>query len=143
MNSTAAIYARLTTASAITSALDIWNGLPAIFDDRAPDEYLAKQDKACIVIAFPTGDEPSETFTEASRVISRDLRVYALDTGDNAPVDNLAEAVRDLFHDRPADLIVAGAKTVICQASGPTASPTTDPSLVGRRISLRLELERI
>lgn len=143
MNSTKAIYQRLVSAPSVSDEIDTFSGLPAVFDDQAPDDYLAQQGKPCIVIAAPATAAPVETFTETGQAIARDLRIYAKRSGSVADLDSLAEAVRDLFHDRPADLIIAGAKTVICQASGPTASPTTDPSLVGRRISLRLELERI
>lgn len=140
MNTTAAIFARL---QEVWPRLDDYLGQPAVFNDRAPDEYLVNQQSPCIVIAAPDDDVESGTFTESGRAILQEVRLYGRDTGSSEEIDNLARDLRDLFQDRPADVVVAGARTVICQASGPTPSPTTDPSLIGRRISLRIELQRI
>lgn len=142
MNSTKAIFDRLSADADILARLDTYGAAPAIFNDRAPDAFMFGA-KAALIIAAPTGDDPTETFTETGREIRQDMRLYARDDGSTADIDALARAVRDLFHNHPEALTVAGARPVICQASGPTVSPTTDPSLVGRRVSLRLELERI
>lgn len=142
MNSTKALFDRLASDSGILAGLDVYGGAPAIFNDRAPDDFIFGA-KAALIIAAPTGDDPTETFTEAGREIRQDIRLYAKDDGSTADIDALARTVRDLFHNQPEALTVTGAAPIICQASGPTVSPTTDPSLVGRRISLRLELERI
>lgn len=142
MNSTKAIFDRLAADAYILAGLDTYGAAPAIFNDRAPDAFVFGT-KAALIIAAPTGDDPTETFTETGREIRQDIRLYARDDGSTADIDALARAVRDLFHNHPEDLTVSGARPVICQASGPTVSPTTDPSLVGRRVSLRLELERI
>lgn len=143
MNTTAAIYERLTGASDLMFRLDEYLGLSAVFDDMAPDDYLARQERPCVIIAAPALADPVETFTESGQSINRDLRIYAKRSSSVAELDALAGDIRDLFHDQPEALSIDGARTIICQASGPTDSPTTDPSLVGRRISLRLELERI
>lgn len=140
MNSTAAIFTRLSTAPTIVSELDTYAGAPAIFSDRAPDDFDFA-DKAALIIAAPFSDDPEETFTEIGRAIRQDVRIYAKDTGSTLDVDNLARAVRKLFHNQPAALIVDGGKCTIITATGPVAAPTTDPSLVGRRVTLRLELQ--
>jgi hypothetical protein len=142
MNSTKAIFDRLSADADIMAGLDVFEGSPAIFNDRAPDDFIFDT-KAALIIAAPTGDDPTETFTEAGRDMRQDIRLYAKDDGSTADIDALARAVRDLFHNQPEALSLTGAVPIICQAAGPTVSPTTDPSLVGRRISLRLELERI
>lgn len=142
MNSTKAIFDRLSADSSIIAELEVFEGAPAIFNDRAPDAFVF-YNKAALIIAAPTGDDPTETFTEAGREIRQDIRIYAKDDGSTAAIHALARAVRDLFHNQPEALTMTGAVPIICQAAGPTVSPTTDPSLVGRRISLRLELERI
>lgn len=142
MNSTKAIFDRLAADADILAGLDTYGAAPAIFNDRAPDAFVFGT-KAALIIAAPTGDDPTETFTETGREIRQDIRLYARDDGSTADIDALARAVRDLFHNHPEDLTISGARPIICQASGPTVSPTTDPSLVGRRVSLRLELERI
>lgn len=140
MNSTASIHARLTADAAIISQLDTYAGAPAIFSDRAPDDFDFA-DRAAVIIAAPFSDDPEETFTEIGRAIRQDVRIYAKDSGSTLDIDNLARAVRKLFHNQPAALVVDGGKCTIITAAGPVAAPTTDPSLVGRRVTLRLELQ--
>ena len=61
-------------------------------------------------------------------------------TTARADLDTLMRAVRDLFHNRPGDLVVTGGRCDVCRVNGPMQSPTTDPSLIGRRVSIRLDL---
>lgn len=140
MNSTKAIFTRLNMPD-ITDLLDAWDGAPAIFNDRAPDDFVFST-KAAIVIAAPSADTDISTFSETIRDITQDVRIYARDTGSTAAIDALARAIRDLFHLRASDLIVDGGKANIATATGPVAAPTTDPSLIGRRVTLRLQLKK-
>lgn len=141
MNSTKAIRDRLIDETDLTDELDVFLGAPAIFDDQAPDDYLAQQDKACIVIPAPTARDNNSTLTETIWAETRDVRLYAKRSGSVAELDLLAEQVRDLFHLRPGEIDVDGGICTIATASGPLGAPTTDPSLVGRRVVLRLELQ--
>ncbi|MBB4798014.1 hypothetical protein HNP32_001738 [Brevundimonas bullata] len=138
MNSTATIFARL---AGLASSLATYNGAPAIFSERAPDDFLdTPPTKPFLIIAVPTRDEPMETFTETGRLILQDVRGYQRDTGSGADLDTLMRAVRDLFHNRPSELTVTGGRCDVCRVNGPMQSPTTDPSLIGRRVSIRLDL---
>jgi len=140
MNSTAAIFARLTGDATLLALLDTHNSVPAIFSDRAPDSYIVGP-KPCLVIAAPTGDQPVETFTERARDITRDIRGYAPDTGSTLALDTVMERVRGLFHNQPSSLTVTGGVVQIARVTGPVQSPTTDPALIGRRVTLRLEIQ--
>lgn len=140
MNTTAAIFNRLTQAP-ITAQLDSFEGQPAIFNDSAPDDFPFGP-LAVAVIAAPSADNPDDTFTEDGRAITQDVRLYARHTGSTAEIDQLARDVRDLFHQQPDTLAAPGATFITAIATGPVASPTTDPSLVGRRITLRFELQK-
>lgn len=142
MNSTKAIFKRLSEVSEVISEIDAYLGQPAIFDETAPDKFLVKQDKPCIVIAVPSSDVDASTLTETVRLITQDVRLYAKRSGDNQPIDDLARLVRDLFHLRPDEITVDGGTCTIATATGPVASPTTDQALVGRRVTLRLELKK-
>lgn len=142
MNSTAAIFARLSGDSRIIAQLDVFEGEPAVFNDAAPLDFVFAE-KAVLVIAAPTDDQDASTFTETIRAIAQDIRLYAKHTDSTADLDQLARDVRDLFHQRPDTLSADGAVFITAIATGPVASPTTDASLVGRRISLRLEMQRI
>lgn len=141
MNSTAAIFARLSDDTAIKAGLEVRKGKPAIFNDRAPDDFVFGK-KAAIVIAAPTADADASTFSETVREVVQDVRVYVKDSGSTLSIDDLARMIRDLFHLRPAELTVTGGFCSLATATGPVAAPTTDPKLVGRRVSLRLQLQK-
>lgn len=141
MNSTAAIFARLSDNLSIIERLDIFNGGAAIFNDRAPDDFQFS-DKAVLVIAAPSADTDASTFTETIRDITQDVRLYARDTGSTAVIDALGRDIRDLFHLQASEIEVEGGSCSTAIATGPVASPTTDPSLVGRRVPLRLQLKK-
>jgi len=140
MNSTATIFARLTGDATLLALLDTHAAVPAIFSDRAPDSYIVGP-KPCLVIAAPMDDRPVETFTERARDITRDVRGYAPDTGSSLALDTVMERVRFLFHNQPSALTVTGGTVQIARVTGPVQSPTTDPALIGRRVTLRLEIE--
>ena len=140
MNSTATIFARL---AGVASSLATYNGAPAIFSERAPDDFLdTPPTKPFLIIAVPTRDEPMETFTEVGRLIQQDVRGYQRDNGSGADLDTLMRAVRDLFHNRPSELTVTGGKCDVCRVNGPMQSPTSDEAYIGRRVTIRLDLVR-
>jgi hypothetical protein len=140
MNSTAVIFYRLTGDAGVGFRLAEFEGEPAIFNDRAPDSFQFDAGFA-VVIAAPSSDEDASTFSETIRAITQEVRIYAKDTGSTAEIDDLARAIRDLFHLQADALIVGGGKVNTATATGPVAAPTTDPSLIGRRVMLRLELQ--
>lgn len=140
MNSTATIFARLTGDATLVAMLATHNAAPAIFSDRAPDDYIVGP-KPCLVIAAPSDDRPVETFTETSRLITQDVRGYDTDTGSSLELDAAMRRVRTLFHNDPGSLTVTGGTVKISTVTGPVQSPTTDPALIGRRVTLRLEIE--
>ena len=138
MNSTATIFARL---AGVSASLATYNGAPAIFSERAPDDFLdTPPTKPFLIIAVPTRDEPLETFTEIGRLVVQDVRGYQRDNGSGAGLDAVMRAVRDLFHNRPDELVVTGGKCDIARVNGPMQSPPTDSSLIGRRVTIRLDL---
>ncbi|MNT19096.1 hypothetical protein D3C72_1543350 [compost metagenome] len=138
MNSTATIFARL---AGVSASLSTHNGTPAIFSERAPDDFLdAPPERPFIIIAAPTRDEPLETFTEVGRAVVQDIRCYQRDNGSSRELDDVMQSVRTLFHNRPEELSVIGGKCDLSRVSGPIQSPTSDESMIGRRLTLRLDL---
>lgn len=145
MNSTATIFARL---AAVVPSLDTYTPpigptRPAIFNERAPDDFLNREPKPAkpfLIIAVPTSDDPLETFTEVGRLILQDVRGYQRDTGSGADLDAVMRAVRDLFHNQPQALSVSGGKCDVCRVNGPMQSPTSDEAYIGRRVTIRLDL---
>ncbi|MCO8017497.1 hypothetical protein NI456_01365 [Brevundimonas diminuta] len=140
MNSTATIFARL---AAVAPSLATWNGQPAIFNETAPDDFLdqePKPSKPFLIIAVPTSDVALETFSETGRLIVQDVRGYQRRTGSAAGLDALMREVRDLFHNRPGELVVSGGKCDVVRVTGPAQAPTTDEAYTGRRVTIRLDL---
>ena len=144
MDTTALIFAAL--SGEMLGRVADYQSFPAIFNDRAPDNFLASYsvgDKPFIVIAAASDDRPDDTFTEFGRVVTQDVRLYEYASGSTAGLDSLALVIRGLFHAQADALtpLLEGGKVVIATVSGPVASPTTDPALIGRRLTLRLTLE--
>lgn len=140
MNSTATIFARL---SAVAPSLATWNNAPAIFNETAPDDFLdqePKPTKPFLIIAVPTRDEALETFSDTGRLIVQDVRGYQRRIGSAAGLDALMRQVRDLFHNRPGELVVIGGKCDVARVTGPVQAPTTDEAYTGRRVTIRLDL---
>lgn len=140
MNSTATIFARL---AAVASSLATWDGRPAIFKEEAPDSFLdqdPKPEKPFLIIAVPTRNEPMETFSELGWQVMQDVRGYQRKDGSSADLDALMRQVRDLFHNRPGDLVVTGGKCDVARVTGPVQSPTSDEAYAGRRVTIRLDL---
>lgn len=121
MNTTAAIFTRLSSDPSIIERLDLYEDRPAIFNDSAPDDFTFGTLIAA-VIAAPSADNPDDTFTEDGRAITQDVRLYARHTGSTAVIDQLARDVRDLFHQQPGALTAAGATFITAIATGPVAS---------------------
>lgn len=149
MNSTATIFARLAGDATLTGQLATYTPKggsvgPAIFNDFAPDDFEMGpgQPKPCLIIAAPVSDEPVETFTESARGITQDVRGYAYNGGSVAVLDGVMRRVRTLFHNAPGSLVVTGGAAKIARVSGPVGSPVSDPALIGRRVTLRLELQQ-
>lgn len=142
MDTTKAIRDRLVADTTTLAALASFSGAPAIFADRAPDAFKANQHTPCVVLATPFADDPSDTFTEFGRVVRQDVRIYARETGSSAVLNALALRIRDLLHARPSELTVTGGRVNGCTVTGPVEAPTTDPALIGRRLTLRLTLQK-
>lgn len=142
MNSTKAIYQRLIGSTDATEVLDTFRGLPAVFEDMAPDDYLAVQQGFCIVIAAPTSDTDASTLTETIREVVQEVRAYGKRSGSIASLGDFALLLRDLFHLQAPNIEVEGGSCNLATATGPVVAPTTDPALVGRRVTLRLQLKK-
>ncbi|MFN4296802.1 MAG: hypothetical protein ACK4FB_08160 [Brevundimonas sp.] len=142
MNSTATIWSRLSADATLIAALATYGTGPAIFNEKAPTGFVfATGVKPCLIIAAPSNDQGAETFTENGRAIQQDVRGYAFDTGSSAALDTIMRRVRTLFHNAPGSLTVTGGKAILSRVTGPVASPTSEASVIGRRVTISLELQ--
>lgn len=138
MSSTAVIYRRLIGDPLIGYELDEYGGRPAVFDDEAPADFV-QGSALMVIIAAPSNVAPAATLTEQAWTYRQDVRVYARHTGSNARLDVLAAHIRDLFNVAPD----AQEGVTVATATGPLAAPTSDPAVVGRRVTIQLTLQEI
>lgn len=148
MNSTATIFARLNgdlTLLALLASYAPPIGLTrsAIFNEFAPVDFDMgpQQPMPCLIVAAPEADDAVETFTERARSISQEVRGYGFNAGSSASLDTVMQRVRTLFHNAPSSLTVTGGRADLSRVSGPVGSPVDDPSLIGRRLTIRLEIQ--
>ena len=136
MSSTAVIYRRLLADPLIAYELDEYGSLPAVFDDEAPVDFV-QGPALMIIIAAPSSVVSAATLTEKSWTYRQDVRVYAKHNGSNARLDLLAAHIRDLFDIEPD----SQEGVTVATATGPLAAPTSDPAVVGRRVTIQLTIK--
>lgn len=135
MTATALIYVHLAQNLAFVEAVADYKGTPALFSDAAPDDYQQAADP-CAVIRAPSVDRPDDTYGENGRYVEQRVHFYATRTGSSVAIDAAAEIARNLFHDQAKALGV-----VLVTVLGPVDTPTTDPAVIGRQITIRINKE--
>lgn len=149
MNSSATIFARLSGDATLGALLANYTPSTggatrkAIFNEFAPDDFVmsAAQPKPCLVIAAPDDRQPSATLTEKFENHERKVRGYAHFSGSTVGLDDMMERVVTLFQNAQASLSVTGGTVIASRVAGPVGSPAEDASLIGRRVTLRLEFQ--
>ncbi len=137
IDTTAALYAWLSTRAPITAVIDTFSGTPAVFDAYVPDGH--EIEKPVIIIDAPTQNNRQEMNDCRARTAVVNLRLYAnlrSKTGDtgSAALHAAAETVATELHNFVLPL--AGGVTMGAQVSGPVLAPTESPSIGGRLITL-------
>lgn len=137
----APVRAALIGAAAITTALPAYVGGYTVFT-RAPVPGDAPYPMVLSATQFEGAT--ADGVSDQRPVIIRDVVVYGKnDTAANfRVVDQIAHAVKALFHRKRGSLIVPGWTVVSVFASGPSPAPTDDEQTVGRRVELTVSLAR-
>jgi len=138
-----AIYQMLINDTTVTSLLSTYHGGPAVFT-FAP--YPEDAVKPLIITEGSVSDSARDTKTTIGDDIRRDVRCYTDETGDQMPVEQLGQAVKELFHRHEEKLqsYMTGFGVVKCWADGPRAANvhTVDEFVYGRIVSLTVWLTR-
>jgi hypothetical protein len=142
------LVAILRSEGAVTGLLSDYpseSGEPAIFMDQAPYRDDADAPDSFIVISAPIGDTIGEVGSKRhsysgarAREVTLDIRCYAkagVTLVTLMAAQLLAEAVRDVFHDRR--FLVGQQRVTECEVLGPVAAPTSSPDMTGRLMTLR------
>jgi hypothetical protein len=121
----------LTLDSDVASLISTYGSAPAVFTSSHVPE-----DVSGTYIWTPPNlsDIAYDTKTTTGRDIHRQVGCYATDTGSDLAIENLAEAVRTVFHRQTVNV---GQVNYHCTASGPTEAPTGE-GIVGRIVTIRL-----
>jgi hypothetical protein len=128
----------LILAPAIALQLGVWEGEPSIHTrDPAPDAAPYP----LIVCAGDISVGDTDGLTSRRPFIRRDVRIYGKQPDHYRVVEDLGWAIRTLFHRQKWALAIPGYRVVEIECDGPMIAPTSDESIVGRIVSLRLSLK--
>jgi hypothetical protein len=127
----------------IVTALPVYGGNGRTIFSRRPVPSDAPY--PMIVISPDVSISDFDGINDERSIVIRDIAVY----GKNEPaaayrqVEDMAYAVRHLFHSRLDTLILTGEYHLIdIRASGPRPAPTDDQQTVGRLVELTVRLSR-
>ena len=140
----AAMYVHLAAATTVTAAIATYEGLPAIFEEIAPNGYAI--DGPVIIIDPPHNVSRDDTSTCTGRAIDMRLRVYARVADENGAtgyeaLNDAAETLALALHNsQPA---IDGARTSRVAVNGPHRAPTDTPNIGGRVVSIRWTITEI
>ena len=141
---TKAIYQVLINDPTVVGMLgSTYHGSPPVFT-FAP--YPENAQKPLIITEGSVRDAPRETKDSIGHSITRDIRCYTDETGDQTVVEDLGLAVKELFHRHEAKLqkYITDYGVVRCWADGPRVSNvhTADEYVYGRIVTLTVWLTR-
>jgi hypothetical protein len=129
--------------SPVAAGLATYQGVPAVFTRRPVPEDAAYP---LAIVGPEVSVTDQDLLNERVPVVVRDVVVYgqkgAPGEDQYRVVEELAWAVRELFHRQKRSLTVADHHVVDVVTAGPIAAPTEDENLVGRLVSLTVRLQR-
>lgn len=137
------IRAALVGEAAITALLPAYSGGYPIFTRRpAPDDAPYPM----VLVSPDIVHEDDDGIDNEQPLITRDVSAYGQnDTADGyRAVEQIAYAVRDLFHRRPQAITPpTGWSCVSVSARGPIPAPADDENSIGRLVTLRIRLAKL
>ncbi len=128
-----AIAAKLLGSIAVTSFVGTYGAppSPAVF---LKSPVPAGVEPPYVAVRGIHGQRPFDTKEREGREVTRDILMLGLDQGVTTAVDDVAEAVRALFHKQ--DLVVAGWDTLVGDVQGPIAAEADD-GFLGQIVTVR------
>jgi hypothetical protein len=137
----------LLNSSDISGQLAVYRDNDAIFTRRPapvpPDGYTNGVDKPLIMISGDLALIDDAGYLDAEHNIhTRDITVYGSNatTDDYRKVEELARAIRDVFHRAPDAITVPDWTVLQIWAIGPHPAPDDDDMIVARVVTLQIQL---
>ena len=145
IDTTQDLFAYLSGITNVTDTVDVYHGAPAIFDSAVPPDHEITL--PVIVIDYPTFSDRLHSSTRIIRDIVIPVRLYAqtqftragLTFNDTMPLQAASEAVADALI--TMRIPVTGGTLRGVFVDGPIIAPTESPSISGRLITLRWNIE--
>jgi hypothetical protein len=133
------IYDALRLNSPVASVLSVYEAAPAIFTRRP---VPAKAKYPMIVCAGDVTRVDQDLLVDEMPRIIRDISIFGQNdtTAHYRAIESLGLMVRDLFHRKPASIIVPGWTVLDIIAQGPIVGPTDDDTTVHRLVTLTVRL---
>jgi hypothetical protein len=137
----APLIAALLGDAAITSQLAAYKGAYPVFN-RRPVPVGAPYPMIVVSPDIVVSDQ--DGIDDFRPIQDRDIAVYGLnsDAAKYRTVEDLAYAVRELFHSVRTAITVPGWHVININASGPVPAPTDDDQTIARLVTLRVELAK-
>lgn len=122
----------------ITQLLSTWNSVPSVHT-RVPVPDTATY--PLIVIPADVTFNDMDGLTSFRSVIVRDVMVYGEQPTQYRSVERVGYLLRELFHRKRLSLVSDDFRVVSIEAVGPRPAPTSDANLVGRVVTLTVQVQ--
>jgi len=132
-----AIRTALIADPTITGLITEFLGEPAVFTKRPVDDDAVLP---FIVISEDVSITDADGLTSDRPVVMRDIFAYGHQPDDYRAIEQIGYAVRELFHRESFSLIVTDYDVIEIIATGPIAAPTSDDEIIGRVVTLTIQL---
>jgi hypothetical protein len=131
------VRAAITAVSYITSRLGTYQSGASVHT-RRPTPPEAGYPMVTIGPVITRGDEDGINYWKP--VVTVDLNTYGEQKAQYRTVDEVADALFQLFHRQRTAVTIENYNVVDLRCSGPSPAPVDDDSRVGRRVSLTARL---
>lgn len=123
----------------ITGLITEYLGEPAVLTRRpVPDGVVFP----FIVVSEDISIVDADGLRSDRPVVVRDVLIYGHQPDDYRAIEQLGYSVRELFHREKASIVSTDYDVVEIIATGPTAAPTSDDEIIGRVVTLTIQLRR-
>lgn len=114
-----------------------WQGDPAVFTRRPT---FTEVYYPLIVISEDIALIEQDALRSDRPVVVRDVIVYGHNPDDYRTVDEVAYRIRELFHREKNSIVSTDYNVVDIRVTGPIAAPSDDEEIVGRIVTLNIQL---
>jgi hypothetical protein len=138
MDIQAAIRERLIGDAAFVALVGSYEEAPAVFCDAFPQGFTFGEAPAIIIDQPSQGENDDEFDGEIYTALAR-VRIYHKPASSGVPLVNARNRARRVLKEWPPQ-VIEGANYLDATVFGPERAPTTDPSLDGSFLSIRLTI---